>query len=323
MPRILVSASFLESELARQTPDNSGMWEDFEFMFAPTDEPLDGWVVYDNVKTPLQQLCPPGNTLLITGEPKSFRRYRSRFTSQFAQVWTAQTAIKHRHVTYRHEAQPWHYAMYTSQAHGEPLGFNALAALGRPTKTKLLSVICSDKQTTPDQRQRILFTRYLQAELGDTIDVFGRGWHDLSDKADAIWPYQYHIVLENDHSDHFMTEKICDAYLGWSYPIYFGGSEAPHRFPDGSFTAIDIYQPEQSLTIIRNLLSAATYETALPAIAAARQSVLNEHNLFAMLASYWRENLVSQRPRMTRLLPKSCRSSLILQQLSRCLHRAA
>ena len=109
------------------------------------------------------------------------------------------------------------------------------------------------------------------------------------DKADAIWPYKYHIVLENDHSEHFMTEKLTDAFLGWSYPIYFGSSEAYHRFPEGSFTAIDIYQPEQSLAIIRELLDMPTYEAALPAIADARESVLGKNNLFAMLASYWRE----------------------------------
>ena len=115
MPRILVSASFPESELARQTPGGSGLWEDFEFIFAPTAEPVDGWVVYDDLKQPLEQLCPPENTLLLTGEPASVRRYRSRFTSQFAQVWTAQSQIKHPHVTYRNEGQPWHYATSDSR----------------------------------------------------------------------------------------------------------------------------------------------------------------------------------------------------------------
>ncbi|MCC7334329.1 MAG: hypothetical protein IT422_04510 [Pirellulaceae bacterium] len=323
MPRILVSASFPESELARQTPDSSGLWEDFEFIFSPTSEPVDGWVVYDDLRQPLEQLCPPENTLLLTGEPASVRRYRNRFTSQFAQVWTAQSQIKHPYVTYRNEGQPWHYAMCSSQAHGAALGYDELRELARPVKTKLLSVICSNKQITPDQRQRIEFTRYLQSQLAGELDIFGRGWCEMTDKADAIWPYKYHIVLENDHSDHFMTEKLTDAFLGWSYPIYFGSNEAYHRFPEGSFTAIDIYQPEQSLAIIRELLDMPTYETAIPSIAIARQLVLGKYNLFAMLAHYWRENLVPRRAQMTKLLPKSHRASLVIQQLSRSLRRAA
>lgn len=323
MPRILITGSFPTDFLARQSPTGDGRWEEFEFLFAPTDQPIDGWVVYDNLLKAQQQLCPPENTLLITGEPASVRRYRSRFTGQFAQLWTAQNDLKHRQVSYRNEAQPWLYALYASQAHGGTLGFKQLTGLACPQKPKCLSVICSNKQVTPDQRQRLQFTQFLKSQLGDELDVFGRGWNAMSDKADAIWPYQYHIVLENDHADYFMTEKITDAYLGWSYPIYFGGNEAYHRFPEGSFTAIDIYQPRQALAIIRDLISAPTYENALPQLAAARDAVLNKHNLLAGLARYWREHLVASQPRVTKLLPKSHRARLVAQQLSRTLRRAA
>ncbi len=323
MPRILVSASFPEAELARQTPGGKGQWEEFEFIFSPTSEPVDGWVVCDNLRTPLEQLCPPQNTLLLTYEPASVRRYRSRFTSQFGQVWTAQDCIYHPHVTYRNEGQRWYYALHPSQAHQTALGYDQLSSLACPEKPKLLSVICSTKQLTPDQRQRIQFTDFLQAELGDQIDVFGHGRRGVTDKADAIWPYKYHIVLENDHSQHLMSEKLTDAYLGWSFPIYFGGGEAHHCFPEGSFAAIDIYQPQQALAIIRDLIRSSTYETARPTVAAAREAVLTKHNLFAMLASYWRENLSPQPARMTRLLPKNHRASLVLQQISRNFRRAA
>ncbi len=317
MPRILISASFSESELARQTPGGTGRWQEFQFVFSPTDEPIDGWVVYDDLRQPLEQMCPPENTLLITGEPASIRQYRSRFTSQFSQVWTAQAGIKHPRLSYCNEGQPWHYARRSSMCHGQPLSFDQLAALGRPHKPRMLSVICSSKTITPDQRQRREFVSFLETELGCDIDVYGRGIRPLTDKADAIFPYKYHIVLENDHAEHFMTEKISDAYLGWSYPIYFGGSEANHRFPEGSFTAIDIYQPEQALAIIRDCLDANTYEASGSQIAAARESVLTDNNLFSMVASYWRANLRASRARPTTLLPKSYRTSLVLHQIGR------
>lgn len=323
MPRILISASFPEAGLARQTPGGTGRWEEFEFVFSPTSEAVDGWVVYDDLQRPLEQLCPAENTLLITGEPASVRRYRSRFTSQFSQIWTAQDDMRHPRVTYRNEGQPWHYAMHPSQAHQAALGYDQLSSIACPAKPKLLSVICSTKQITADQRQRIEFTRILQAELGDQVDVFGRGRREMTDKADAIWPYKYHIVLENDHSHHFMTEKMTDAFLGWSFPIYFGSDEAHHRFPEGSFAAIDIYQPQQALAIIRDLISSSTYEAARPAIARAREAVLVKHNLFAMLANYWREHLSQSPASLTKLLPKSHRTSLVLQQLGRNLRRAA
>jgi hypothetical protein len=321
MRRILLSASFPESTFARQTPGNRGRWDEFQFLFSSAEalerQPLDGWVVYDDLKHPLEQLCPRNNTLLITGEPACVRRYRNRFTSQFGQVWTAQSSIKHRHVTYGNEGQPWHYAMHAGEAHGHPLGYDELAALAPPPKTKLLSVICSSKTVTPDHRKRLEFVRFLQAQLGDSIDVFGRGIRSISDKSDAIWPYKYHIVLENDHCAHFMTEKISDAFLGWSYPIYFGGPEIYNRYPPASFSAIDIYQPEQALATIQALISSQHYEATIPHIAAARQAVLTKNNLMSMLADYWRDHLAQQSATRVSLVPKSHRASLLCRQLGR------
>ena len=323
MPRVLITAAFDESLLARQTPQGTGRWGDFQFLFQPDGEPIDAWVVYDDLRHPAQQKCPPANTLLITGEPASLRQYRSRYTSQFGQIWSSHSYISHPHITLRNEAQHWHYALWPGSAHGHRLGLDELQALQPPCKPKLLSVLCSAKAVTADHRRRFEFARYLQAELGDQIDVFGSGIRPVADKSEAIWPYKYHIVLENDHSDHFMTEKLPDAFLGWSYPIYFGGCEAYHRFPEGSFTAIDIYQPELALNVIRNVLASDTYEHSLDRINQARNNVLKKHNLFAMLVEYWHTHLVHQPKSTVTLLPKSHRTSLIVRQLKRNLTRRA
>jgi hypothetical protein len=315
VPRILLSASFPESLLARQTPGHRGQWEDHQYLFQPGETPVDAWVVYDNLRQPLKQTCPTANTLLITGEPASVRQYRPHFTRQFARIWTAQPRVRHPHVTRRNECQHWHYAMRPSHSHGQPLGFDQLVALEPPQKPKLMSVVCSNKAITPDQRQRLAFVEQLREQFGSAIDFFGRGFTDLEDKADAIWPYRYHIVLENDHTECFMTEKISDAFLGWSYPIYFGGSEAHHRFPLGSFSAIDIYRPKQAIEIIRTVLTDDTYEQSLQLIAEARHAVLYKHNLFAMLTAFWREHLSRGPARTNHLLPKSNRAALIVNQL--------
>lgn len=284
---------------------------------------MDGWVVYDNLRQPIEQRCPASNTLLITGEPASVRQYRPHYTHQFARVWTAQAAVRHQQVTRRNECQHWHYAMRPSAAHGEPLGFDQLVSLAPTDKPRLISVICSNKALTPDQRQRLAFVDALRQHFGSAIDFYGRGFTGVADKADAIWPYRYHIVLENDHTDCFMTEKISDAFLGWSYPIYFGGNEAQHRFPLGSFSAIDIYRPMQAIQVIRNVIEDNTYERSLEAIAEARHAVLYKNNLFAMLTDYWRENLTRDKARPVRLLPKSHRTGLIINHLRQTLTKAA
>lgn len=317
MPRILISASFAADLILRQTPGRSGHWEEFEFVSDAGGEPVDGWVVYDNLREPQVELCPEVNTLLITGEPESLRRYRSRFTSQFAHVWTSHRGIQHRSLTIRNEAQHWHYALYPSSVHATQLSYDDLLNLKRPEKSELISVICSAKAHTDDHRQRLAFVERLREHFGESVHVYGRGVRDMRDKAEAIYNYKYHIVLENDHSSCFMTEKISDAFLGWSYPIYFGGAEAYHRFPEGSFTAIDIYQPDVAINVIENVLASDAYSNSLQAVAEARERVLNTNNICSMLADFWRDHLASEPPTTVRLLPKSHRANLLLMQLQR------
>lgn len=315
MVRILISASFPERALVRQSPRDSGTWGEFQFLFARDGRAVDGWTVYDNLRETIQQACPKSNTLLITGEPISVRKYRSRFTSQFAHVWTSHAPIQHRSKIQQHEAQPWHYGLYTSQAHSKSLGFDDLVAMPRPQKPKLLSVLCSNKTMTADHRQRRVFVQQLREAFGGQIDIFGRGIRECADKADAIYPYKYHIVLENDHSDFFMTEKLPDAFLGWSFPIYAGGPAASHLFPSGSFAAVDMHQPDQAIARIRLAIARHEYESKLSLIQQARELVLWKYNLFAMQADFWREHLQPGLPTTVTLFPKQRRIRLLVGRI--------
>lgn len=323
MSRILLSASFPPDLMLRQTPGHSGSWKGCQFVSedeldaATSEEEFDAWVVYDDLRNPREVACSPLNTLLITGEPESLRRYRKRFTSQFGRIWTSHASIHHPHVKRRNEGQHWHYALNGSSVHGCQLGFDELAKMSCPQKTKLLSVICSSKAHTEDHRKRLEFVHTLQVNFGEQVDVFGRGIRDLDDKAEAIYDYRYHIVLENDHSDFFMTEKLGDAFLGWSYPIYFGGSEAYYRFPEGSFTAIDIYKPAEAISIIRSVIESETYERCMPRVSEARNRVLYTNNICNMMAEYWSEYISDSPAVPTRLLPKKHRAGLVLDQLKR------
>lgn len=296
-------------------------WDDFDFLLEPDGNPIDGWVVYESLDLPCQQDCPPSNTLFISGEPASLKTYRSKYTSQFGQVWTSHKKIRHEHCTLQNESQPWHYGMNPSVEHGASLNFDDLVHLEAPEKRKSLSVICSGKALTPDHLQRMAFVEKLKKALGDEVDVFGRDTRPVEDKADAIYPYRYHVVLENDHSDYFMTEKLPDAFLGWSYPIYFGGSEARRQFPRGSFDAIDIYQPKSSIEKIKRILAADLYQDRIDEIAEARQQVLFHGNLVARLASYWKNNLKQQPSEQITLYPKSARVQLFAKQIGRLRNR--
>lgn len=285
MAKILITNSVPSDPILRQVPRRLANWCRHEFFLTPTGAPIDAWIVYDNLLQCETNLIERDRTLLITGEPPSVRRYRSAFTSQFGCVRTSHIDIRHANIVRGHEAQPWHFGMHPCRSHPRVLDYDALVSMTPPTKTKLLSVISSNKVVTEDHRQRLRFVGQLKTAFGDQIDVFGRGIRDMPDKADAIWDYKYHIALENDHSENYMSEKLPDGFLGWSFPFYSGSSYADGVFPRSSFARIDMYDPGRSISTIQAHLHSNSYESNLDKIGKARGTVLDDINLFAVLCN--------------------------------------
>jgi Glycosyltransferase family 10 (fucosyltransferase) C-term len=105
-----------------------------------------------------------------------------------------------------------------------PLNFDELCALSFTDKKCAISVVCSSRQGTEQHNRRLAFVTALKEELGDTLHWFGNGINPVRDKSEAIVPYRYHLVLENNIIPHFWTEKLADAFLGDSFPIVAGGT---------------------------------------------------------------------------------------------------
>jgi len=211
------------------------------------------------------------------------------------------------------------------------LDYDALVVMSAPSKKKLLSVIASNKTMTEDHRQRLRFVEELKSAFGDQIDVFGRGIRDVPDKADAIWDYKYHIVLENDHSELYMSEKLPDAFLGWTFPFYSGSIHADKLFPEGSFARIDMVDPIRSIETIRSHIRSNSYEANCERIEKARKTVLDELNLFAVLCKEYdaMESRLPSKPRSRQravnpltLLPKKNSVQLSMKRIMRALSLA-
>jgi hypothetical protein len=63
--------------LVRQTPGSKGIWGDYQFFIDQDIEECDFWVVYAGFAKTERALCPPENTILITGEPPTCLLYTS------------------------------------------------------------------------------------------------------------------------------------------------------------------------------------------------------------------------------------------------------
>lgn len=275
----------------RQLPDDSPVWGNCAFVFDPLARDYDWLVVYDRFPSVSgerfslwseQLACPAENTLFITVEPSSIKSYEPVFLNQFGHVLTGHEdwSIRHPGIIRSQPALRWFYG--NGGEHIKTL--DQMKAEQPITKSLGIATVCSSKQQKHTLHQkRYEFTQKLKQAIPE-LDVFGHGVRPLRDKAEAVDLYRYHIAIENHRCDHHWTEKVSDAFLGWSLPLYYGCTNLKEYFPPDSFVDIDIEDLPATISLIRALLESGEYEKRLPAIVQARDLVLNHYNLFAVVA---------------------------------------
>lgn len=151
-------------------------------------------------------------------------------------------------------------------------------------KTHEISVFCSSQDATPEHRMRLRFVQALTEHFRGRIDWFGNGFRSIPQKWDGLAPYKYTIVLENQSAAHVVTEKVQDAFLALSFPIYWGAPDIEDYFPSNSLLAIDAKDLKGSIDAIECLLDEDPYEHRLDALIEAKRMVTDEHNLAVRLA---------------------------------------
>ncbi len=258
-----------------------------EFTFDSDATNYDWLVVYEQFprgsrfRTSEQLQCAPENTLLLTTEPPTIKRYPHVFTRQFGHVLTShpETLLSHHSRIYSQPALKWFYA--TNQDNGVPI---AELKREKPDKSKQLSTVCSSKQQGHTlHRRRYDFVQHLRGEIAE-LDVFGRGVRPVNDKAEALRPYRYHLAIENYLGKHHWTEKLSDSFLGHCLPLYYGCPNTFDYFPEEAVVAIDIENREATIETIRQAIQDDWYSQRLPAIQEARRRVLEDYSLFSVVS---------------------------------------
>jgi hypothetical protein len=292
LSRSSYSADAIETWL-RQFPKNEPVWDACRFTFDPEATVYDWLVVYHDLPPQrpgehypaIEKLaCHPANTLHVNYEPSNITTYGHHYLMQFGHVLTSHepSCVRHPNRIYSQPGLPWFYGRSTSGR--KHLSYDELYSSNPPTKTKLLSTVCSAKQQNhTTHKRRFNFTHNLQRVIPE-IEIFGHGIRPVDDKAEALFPYKYHLAIENHFAPHHWTEKLADAFLGFALPFYAGCPNASDYFPAESFVPIDLRDFEGSRETIRRVIQNEEYEKRLPAIREARRMVLEEYNLFAVLA---------------------------------------
>ena len=86
-------------------------------------------------------------------------------------------------------------------------------------KAKLVSIIASAKNQTVGHALR----HHVIREHDNQMDVYGHGYNAVQRKETALNSHMYTIVIENSVDDYYFTEKVIDAFLTGTVPVYWGG----------------------------------------------------------------------------------------------------
>jgi hypothetical protein len=97
-------------------------------------------------------------------------------------------------------------------------------------KTKLLSMIASNKNWTDGHQLRIQTMRSLHGKA----DLFGNQINPIAVKEDGLRDYMFSVAIENASYPTYFTEKILDCFATGTIPIYWGTRDIVEHFnPDG------------------------------------------------------------------------------------------
>lgn len=274
----------------RQLPYNGFIWKDYQFFINEQIEEADFWVVCckdlcgDN-----QESChvAPENTVFVPTEPETVYHYAKKFTDQFGMVISCRSDIQHNNVVMDQPAIGWYLGRVGQ--HNNVIkfskGYDDFKS-EKAKKTKLISVISSNKIYTKGHRDRIEFVQKLKEHYGDKMDIFGKGFNGFEDKWDVVAPYKYHIALENCSVPYYWSEKLADSFLGDAFTFYYGCPNVNEYFSENAYRAIDIHNPEAAIRIIDEAIEKDFATKYAEDVNNAKLQVLDEYNLFAMIVKH-------------------------------------
>ncbi len=97
------------------------------------------------------------------------------------------------------------------------------------SKTKMTSLIASAKRSQEGHKLRHAVIDAL-AGKDYGIDIMGRGFKPFENKSDGLAPYRYSVVIENVRERNHFSEKLIDAFLCETVPIYWGAPDIDQYF---------------------------------------------------------------------------------------------
>jgi hypothetical protein len=288
--RLLGNFPGLWQRTFEQTPRSACQWGRTLFV---ADGPADHYVILNSIFKPpavpvYAELSLPGPERVwgLHMEPEDYVRLlhydRAEEHALASRFYTSSEYLLERGGIYRPSPPYVHFHVGRT--------WDALTVATPPRKTTMLGIIVSDIDNIDGHKIRRAFLERLDASGIDCV-IWGRGaalrrFRNYRGFAMSKWDVhaqcRYSIVMENSISPLYWSEKVADALLGFSLPLYHGCPNLSAYLPEASFLPIDIGRTDV-IDTIRATLKADPYEDRLPAIQQARRRLLDHENLYAFL----------------------------------------
>ena len=129
-------------------------------------------------------------------------------------------------------------------------------------KKRDISIVSSSKCLCEYHKFRIELARQCRKEgLADAFGTFDGG--DAIKIEESLTDYRYSIVIENDRTSYFFTERLTNCFLAMTVPIYFGATRIGEFFNEDGIIFI---RPDDDLRKVLSQCNKRDYEARLPAI---------------------------------------------------------
>ena len=264
---------------------NDDKFSNVNFLINKNVSNADFWFVFEDLDKDIEKCRVPKNNVIYLNTETSFKKshffqnYMHYYISQFGTIYSCYP-MSHNNLQNSIPFLPW---MIHSNYEASPFDFSNMnyKTLGKNNelnKTIDLSVICSSKKNTENHELRIEFLKILKNYFGNKLEWYGAGFKDIERKSKIIFKSKYHLVLENDYKNNLISEKLFDAFLGESFPMYYGAPNVSDYFPSNSYKPIDINNIDESIKTIENLIDSNTYFENIDELRDSKSKVLNEYN---------------------------------------------
>ena len=147
-------------------------------------------------------------------------------------------------------------------------------------KTQMCSIIASAKRSQAGHALRHAMVDHVR-DQGLDVDVLGRAYKPFYLKAEGLAPYRYSLVIENVRERNCFTEKLIDAVLCQTVPIYWG---CPNIGDFMDTSGMILCEGEGDMRAALQSMSEDDYAARLPGLLAAQKGAVKYEDIYIRAA---------------------------------------